>query len=251
MAHSRKESVKEKVKQQHLNRTPERKASDNKEGARRTLARYHRLKAEEPPKEHLCEDCKADLSGRYHNVRFCKDCKRRHKREYERNRKENDPVHRQKIREYRSSLKVKEYSRQYHQRKMQDPEYRQKLSDYGKRYNQTERGQDSRLERKHLRRVMEKNQLGHVTKGIKGIRLEQQGFKCPKCNKEINYSNSHLDHIVPLSKGGMHDDSNLQVMCGKCNISKRDRVKEGLQTAMVGLIYESQVEAKPVLIRER
>ena len=35
---------------------------------------------------------------------------------------------------------------------------------------------------------------------------------------------SEVDHVVPLSKGGMHEDGNLQPLCRSCNGSKRNRV---------------------------
>ena len=33
-----------------------------------------------------------------------------------------------------------------------------------------------------------------------------------------------LDHIVPISRGGSDDLSNLQVLCRRCNSSKKDRI---------------------------
>jgi 5-methylcytosine-specific restriction endonuclease McrA len=30
----------------------------------------------------------------------------------------------------------------------------------------------------------------------------------------------HLDHIMPLILGGLHDDANLQLLCAKCNRRK-------------------------------
>jgi 5-methylcytosine-specific restriction endonuclease McrA len=34
----------------------------------------------------------------------------------------------------------------------------------------------------------------------------------------------HLDHIYPLSKGGLHCVSNLAPACAPCNLTKRDTV---------------------------
>ena len=83
------------------------------------------------------------------------------------------------------------------------------------------------------RRVRESSQKGHVSRGIKKILLDRQGMACvaPGCGiaigKRINGQiDCHLDHIVPLALGGLHDDANLQVMCAACNHSKGYRSPE-------------------------
>jgi 5-methylcytosine-specific restriction endonuclease McrA len=35
--------------------------------------------------------------------------------------------------------------------------------------------------------------------------------------------NSHVDHIIPLNKGGLHHPDNLQILDGKLNDSKKDK----------------------------
>ena len=33
-----------------------------------------------------------------------------------------------------------------------------------------------------------------------------------------------VDHIIPLSKGGAEDFTNLQLLCRKCNVEKGDTI---------------------------
>lgn len=43
---------------------------------------------------------------------------------------------------------------------------------------------------------------------------------CPYCNNPIN-ENAHLDHIYPLSKGGLSVIKNMVYICSSCNLKKR------------------------------
>jgi hypothetical protein len=53
--------------------------------------------------------------------------------------------------------------------------------------------------------------------------LIQQGSRCAYCPKALTDRNFHLDHIQPLSKGGHHVYSNVQLTCRSCNLSKFTR----------------------------
>jgi 5-methylcytosine-specific restriction endonuclease McrA len=53
---------------------------------------------------------------------------------------------------------------------------------------------------------------------------------CPYCGKEIgliyNPKTMHIDHIIPLSRGGSNLKENLEPTCCFCNLSKHDKTKE-------------------------
>jgi 5-methylcytosine-specific restriction endonuclease McrA len=71
----------------------------------------------------------------------------------------------------------------------------------------------------HKRRIREIENRGVVSKDI-GVRLlKAQRGKCAICLKAIKRK-YELDHIVPISRGGRHDDLNLQLLCPFCNRSK-------------------------------
>ena len=56
--------------------------------------------------------------------------------------------------------------------------------------------------------------------------LERAGFRCQCCGSKPLKNNDvvlHIDHIIPHSLGGSDSIDNLQVLCNKCNISKRNK----------------------------
>ena len=58
------------------------------------------------------------------------------------------------------------------------------------------------------------------------VKLEvwrRDGGKCVKCNVRDNL---HFDHIIPYSKGGTSMDAkNIQLLCVRHNLEKRDRIE--------------------------
>jgi 5-methylcytosine-specific restriction endonuclease McrA len=70
--------------------------------------------------------------------------------------------------------------------------------------------------------------------------MERDGSKCRICGHRLDMGTRFpdprtptRDHIIPLSKGGMHERSNLQVACYVCNSSKGDRSR-GEQLLLLG-----------------
>lgn len=53
---------------------------------------------------------------------------------------------------------------------------------------------------------------------IPRIKKLQRG-KCAICRVRLN-DDWHMDHIVPLAKGGLHEARNIQLLCAPCNLKK-------------------------------
>lgn len=49
---------------------------------------------------------------------------------------------------------------------------------------------------------------------------------CPVCFAELTRSTAHLDHDVPLSRGGAHSLDNVAYVCGPCNLAKNTRTMQ-------------------------
>ena len=54
--------------------------------------------------------------------------------------------------------------------------------------------------------------------------IKRDGFKCKKCGISAkDGAKLHVDHIIPVSKGGKTTISNLQTLCDRCNLGKSDK----------------------------
>lgn len=63
--------------------------------------------------------------------------------------------------------------------------------------------------------------------------LKRDNYTCQYCgaNGKINRKiKLHIDHIVPVSRGGDNSADNLQVLCHVCNIRKGDRLESELSS---------------------
>ena len=48
-------------------------------------------------------------------------------------------------------------------------------------------------------------------------------YDCPYCNQEISKGYDHVDHIMPIAKGGMSVIENMILVCEGCNLEKSDQ----------------------------
>lgn len=71
--------------------------------------------------------------------------------------------------------------------------------------------------------------------GSKWIRKEKRlaiymrdGFRCIYCNRHFERMKDRLqlDHLIPWSKGGTNDESNLVTCCKPCNVARGDQTVE-------------------------
>lgn len=54
---------------------------------------------------------------------------------------------------------------------------------------------------------------------------ERDGGKCRHCDGPILFNETwHIDHLIPLSKGGTNDLDNLALSCVRCNLEKSNKL---------------------------
>lgn len=63
----------------------------------------------------------------------------------------------------------------------------------------------------------------HIPASVRVSVLHRDGYKCLFCGRSAKQVQLEVDHIVPFSKGGSNDLSNLQTLCVDCNRGKGSR----------------------------
>lgn len=72
----------------------------------------------------------------------------------------------------------------------------------------------------HARRATIRGAGGKVSADIEDRLMALQKGRCACCGRSFKNVKHHIDHIIALSRGGMNDDSNLQLLCATCNLQK-------------------------------
>lgn len=73
------------------------------------------------------------------------------------------------------------------------------------------------------RRSRKKAAGGRISKTNVEQILRDQKWKCAYCRTRLRRGTYHLDHIIPLAKGGSNLPSNHQATCATCNLRKHSR----------------------------
>lgn len=63
-----------------------------------------------------------------------------------------------------------------------------------------------------------------LTEEFIGQLMRDQDNSCNACRVSFDEAPMQLDHIIPLSKGGVHAWHNVQLLCRSCNCSKTDKM---------------------------
>lgn len=72
-----------------------------------------------------------------------------------------------------------------------------------------------------------KNQRKLATRELREKIMRRDDYTCQICGKYMpDEVGLQVDHIIPIAKGGKTVESNLQILCSKCNSSKSSKILE-------------------------
>lgn len=64
----------------------------------------------------------------------------------------------------------------------------------------------------------------NIPNSVRKFVFKRDNFTCKDCKKNCDEVKLTIDHIIPLSRGGSNDISNLQTLCSFCNQSKHKKL---------------------------
>lgn len=137
-------------------------------------------------------------------------------------------AHREQIKTYNDAYnaahreEIRAYSSTYHAIHRDELRVKEAI------FRATPSGKLAERARKARRRARKKASGGRVTKEDLALILkahtDSKGrLRCARCGKVIK-GQYHLDHFIPLVKGGTNDPGNFRVMHPKCNLTKKDKL---------------------------
>lgn len=184
-----------------------------------------------PKQEKFCHKCQEtiaigmfakDLSKKDGLQRVCKKCNAEYRLANKDKRTKYLQDNKEKLSQQNKLYIQKNIDKRIAYKKQYRQENKEHIAKYNAEYMKTDKGKIHNRNNVRRRRSQIKDS-DLTTSQI--IELKTTTTKCYWCHSELN-EKYHLDHYIPLSRGGKHTISNIVISCPSCNLSKQDKMPE-------------------------
>lgn len=178
-------------------------------------------------KGYLCSPCKECIS------KANKEYSKKNPEKVATNKKKWQQTNREKV--YRSTRNwmknnpehVEAYYQQYYQE--HKLKYRERNRKWQQNNPEKSKEYDRRYREKHPLQVRAKfakrrNAPGSHTRDDILIQYKSQKGKCWWCGKKVKLEKCHVDHRIPINRGGSNNPNNIVISCPHCNMSRGDKL---------------------------
>lgn len=167
-------------------------------------------------------------NGPYGRQSWCKECKKTYldsnPERKEAIKQAHNRRHREKKREYSRQWRVDNPDKMTAANRANYLKAPDKAKDNARRWNESNPDKSRTIKARY--KAAKRNAPGTFTaKDIQAIFKAQNGL-CVYCQTDLSVIGYSVDHIYPLSRGGSNSPDNLQLLCGSCNSSKKDKTHE-------------------------
>ena len=196
-------------------------------GVEKPLSRFSKAKNCLYGRTHICLDCKnlEAKEWRLKNPEKAKEVKKKNREkniekitEYERAYREanRDIINAKGREKYRTSPKRRNRYKHYY------ASNREKELERNKKWVQSNSGYQAIRNQKRRANVLGNG--GNLSLDDWRKIKEKYNFVCLCCGKREPEVVLTIDHVIPVSKGGMNDVTNIQPLCLPCNSRKNDKI---------------------------
>lgn len=75
-------------------------------------------------------------------------------------------------------------------------------------------------------KIKSKRKRTHIPRGLRKEVFKRDNYTCVQCGaSKDDGATLHVDHKIPVSKGGTDELDNLQTLCSDCNLNKSDVIQ--------------------------
>lgn len=151
-----------------------------------------------------CKQCSRKENKRYYNEHLEKERERGRTKQHHR-----QIVCPEKIKEINTRSRKK-----HHEKRLADT----------RRWSKTPRGKAVRQALEYKRRALKCRSEGSFTAADIELHFRTQKGLCWWCGCKLEVGKYHIDHRVPLSRGGSNSANNICITCPHCNMTKHDKL---------------------------